>query len=128
MSEQAMTSRDAPEPRGPYPHIRIHGNSAWITGQIGRDPATGDFVEGGFEPEFHQAITNLENILAEVGATLANVVHTNVQFVEEGDLDAMNSIYAERFPVPYPARTSYGVAFLWKGARVQIDAEVRLAS
>ena len=62
MSEQAVTSRDAPEPRGPYPHIRIHGDSAWITGQIGRDPVTGDFVEGGFEPEFHQAITNLENI------------------------------------------------------------------
>ncbi len=128
MSEQAMTSRDAPEPRGPYPHIRIHGNSAWITGQIGRDPGTGGFVEGGFEAEFHQAITNLENILAEVGATLADVVHTNVQFVEEDDLDAMNRIYAERFPVPYPARISYGVAFLWKGAQVQIDAEVRLAS
>lgn len=125
--DQAVTSDDAPEPRGPYPHIRVDGHRAWITGQIGRDPVTDGFVEGGFENEFHQAITNLESILAEVGATLADVMHTCVQFVDEDDLDAMNRIYGERFPVPYPARTSFGVAFLWKGAKVQIDAVVRLA-
>ena len=122
----AVTSDEAPEPRGPYPHIRIDGDRAWITGQIGRDPVTGDFVEGGFDNEFHQAITNLEGILAEVGSSLADVVHTCVQFVDEDDLDAMNRIYGERFPVPYPARNSYGAAFLWKGAKVQIDAVVRL--
>ena len=125
--DQAVTSDDAPEPRGPYPHIRVDGDRAWITGQIGRDPVTDGFVAGGFENEFHQAITNLESILAEVGAGLADVVHTCVQFVDEDDLDAMNRIYGERFPVPYPARTSFGVAFLWKGAKVQIDAVVRLA-
>ena len=128
MSKQdiAVTSTDAPEPRGPYPHIRIDGDLAWVTGQIGRDPRTGDFVQGGFAAEFHQAITNLEAIVSEVGASLAQVTHTCVQFVDEDDLDAMNRIYAERFPVPYPARTSFGVAFLWKGAKVQIDAVLRL--
>ena len=96
----AVTSSEAPEPRGPYPHIRIDGNRAWLTGQIGREPITQEFVERGFENEFHQSITNLERILAEVGATLADVVHTCVQFVDEEDLDAMNRIYAERFPAP----------------------------
>jgi enamine deaminase RidA (YjgF/YER057c/UK114 family) len=33
----------------------------------------------------------------------------------------MNRIYGERFHDPLPARTSFGVAFLWKGAKVQID-------
>lgn len=126
MSGNALVSKDAPEPRGPYPHVRIDGARVWVTGQIGRAPDTGGFVEGGFEPEFHQAITNLEAILAEVGASLADVVHTCVQFVEEGDLDAMNRIYGERFPIPRPARTSFGAAFLWKGAKVQIDAVARL--
>lgn len=126
MSENALVSKDAPEPRGPYPHLRIDGARVWVTGQIGRAPDTGGFVEGGFEPEFHQAITNLEAILAEVGASLADVVHTCVQFVEEADLDAMNRIYGERFPAPRPARTSFGAAFLWKGAKVQIDAVARL--
>jgi len=93
-----------------------------MTGQIGRDPATQAIVTGGFEAEFQQAITNLEQILTEAGSSLDRVVRTEVQFVNEADLDAMNRIYAERFRTPYPARTSYGVAFLWKGAQVQISA------
>lgn len=125
MADVTVTTEDAPEPRGPYPHVRIDGDHVWVTGQIGRDPASGDFVTGGFEPEFHQAITNLAQILAEVGCTLADVVQTCVQFIDEDDLDSMNRIYGERFPVPYPARTSFGVAFLWKGAKVQIDCVAR---
>ncbi len=121
----AFTSNRAPDPRGPYPHLRIDGDHVWITGQIGRDPGTGDIVEGGFVAEFHQAITNLERILEEVDLSLNDVVRTSVQFVDEVDLDAMNGIYGERFPTPHPARTSFGVAFLWKGAQVQIDAVAR---
>ena len=127
MSDITVTTEGAPEPRGPYPHVRIDGDHVWVTGQIGRDPASGDFVAGGFEPEFHQAISNLEQILAEVDCSLADVVQTCVQFINEDDLDAMNRIYGERFRVPYPARTSFGVAFLWKGAKVQIDAVARRA-
>jgi len=121
MNDPTITTAAAPEPRGPYPHIRVHDGFAWVTGQIGRDAESGDFVAGGFAPEFHQAITNLEQILAEIGCGLPDVVHTEVQFVNEDDLDAMNSIYGERFLPPQPARTSYGVAFLWKGAQVQIS-------
>lgn len=124
---EAITTQDAPEPRGPYPHVRLDGDHVWVTGQIGRDPATGDFVEGGMEAEFNQAISNLEAILLEAGSSLANVLHTCVQFVNEDDLDAMNRVYGERFPTPYPARTSFGAAFLWKGALVQIDAVARRA-
>lgn len=115
----------APDPRGPYPHMRVDGDQVWVTGQIGRDPATGVIVGGGFRPEFHQAITNVEAILGEMGLGLHAVVRTCVQFVRESDLDDMNRIYRERFPPPYPARTSFGAAFLWKGALVQIDAVAR---
>ncbi|MFP4311727.1 MAG: RidA family protein [Nitriliruptoraceae bacterium] len=123
--DPTLTTSAAPEPRGPYPHARIDGDLVFVTGQIGRDPVTGDFVPGGFEAEFHQAITNLETILEGAGSSLDRVLRTCVQFVREDDLDAMNRIYAERFVEPYPARTSFGVAFLWKGATVQIDAVAR---
>lgn len=125
--EPTLTTRDAPEPRGPYPHARVDGDLVFVTGQIGRDPETGGFVEGGFDAEFHQAITNVTRILEQTGSSLGQVLHTCVQFVDEDDLDAMNGIYRERFVEPYPARTSFGVAFLWKGAKVQIDAVARRA-
>lgn len=122
MSEdRTITIKEAPVPRGPYVHARRHGGLVWVTGQIGRDPKTGDFVKGGFEAEFNQAIDNLEAILKAAGTSLDRVVRTQIEFVDESDLDAMNRIYGERFPEPLPARTSFGAAFLWKGAKVQID-------
>ena len=122
-----LTTTNAPVPRGPYVHARLHDNLVYVTAQIGRDPVTGDFVPGGFKAELNQAITNLEQILTELGSSLPQVIKAEVQFVDENDLDDMNTIYAARFSEPYPARTSYGVAFLWKGAAVQISCTATVA-
>ena len=119
--DKVITIKGAPEPRGPYVHARQHGGLVYVTAQIGRDPGTGDFVEGGFEAEFNQAIDNVEAILKAAGTSLDKVVKAQIEFVDESDLDAMNRIYGERFHEPLPARTSFGAAFLWKGAKVQID-------
>ena len=119
--DETITIDKAPIPRGPYVHGRKHGGLVYVTGQIGRDAKTGDFVEGGFEAEFIQAIDNLEEILKAAGSGLDRVVRAQIEFIDEKDLDAMNRIYGERFKAPLPARTSFGVAFLWKGAKVQID-------
>lgn len=124
--DRTITIKDAPEPRGPYVHAREHGGLVYVTAQIGRDPVTGDFVEGGFEAEFQQAIDNVEAILKASGSSLDKVVKAQIEFVDENDLDAMNRIYGERFHEPLPARTSFGVAFLWKGAKVQIDCVAAL--
>jgi 2-iminobutanoate/2-iminopropanoate deaminase len=120
-SDKTITIKGAPEPRGPYVHARQHGGLVYVTAQIGRDPKTGDFVEGGFAAEFNQAIDNVEAILKAAGTSLERVVKAQIEFVDESDLDAMNRIYGERFHEPLPARTSFGAAFLWKGAKVQID-------
>lgn len=126
-SDRTITTKGAPEPRGPYVHAREHGGLVYVTAQIGRDPRTGDFVAGGFDAEFNQAIDNLESILKASGSSLDRVVKAQIEFVDEGDLDAMNRIYGERFHDPLPARTSFGVAFLWKGAKVQIDCIASIA-
>ena len=119
--DATVVTTDAPEPRGPYVHARLHGGLVYVTAQIGRDPKTGEFVTGGFEAEFNQAIDNLESILSAAGSSLDRVVKAQIEFVEEKDLQAMNRIYGERFHDPLPARTSFGAAFLWQGAKVQID-------
>ena len=125
-TDRTFVTKGAPEPRGPYVHAREHGGVVYVTAQIGRVPETGDFVEGGFEAEFNQAIDNLEAILKASGSSLDKVVKAQIEFIDESDLDAMNRIYGERFHPPLPARTSFGVAFLWKGAKVQIDCVAAL--
>ena len=118
---EAITIPDAPAPAGPYSHGIVRGDYVWATGQIGRDPRSGKIVEGGFEAEFQQAITNLEAVLKAAGSSLDKVVWTQVEYLDEAHLDTMNRVYGQRFHHPYPARASFGVAFIWKGAQVMIN-------
>src|SRR5437899_1050615 len=144
-TDRTITIKDAPEPRGPYVHARRHGGLVYVTAQIGRDPKTGEFVKGGFEAEFNQAIDNLEAILKDSGSSLDHVVKAQIEFVDEGDVDSLDrvvrtqimytdqadedvidAVFATRFPPPRPARTTWGVRFLaaepgTELVRVQID-------
>src|SRR5207244_13596984 len=120
-SDPTVVTKDAPEPRGPYVHARQHGGLVYVTAQIGRDPKTGDFVQGGFEAEFEQAIDNLEAILKASGSSLDRVVKAQIEFVDEHDLDAMNRIYGERIHDPITVRSSFGDEFMVEGADVELD-------
>src|SRR5437879_12070009 len=103
--DPTVVTKEAPEPRGPYVHARQHGGLVYVTAQIGRDPKTGDFVEGGFEAEFQQAIDNLEAILKAAGSSLDRAVKAQIEFVEESELDAKNPIYSGSFKDTQPAHT-----------------------
>lgn len=117
----AITIPDAPAPAGPYSHGRGYGDLVWVTGQIGRDPVSGEIVKGGFEAEFEQAITNLEAVLKAARTGLDKVVWAQVEYLDHGNLETMNRVYARRFPQPYPARITFGVPFIWKAAQVMIN-------
>lgn len=105
----------------PYtPALRV-GDWVIVSGQVGM--VDGALVQGGFEDELHQALANLEARLADVGATMADVVKTTV-FLRHlsTDFSRMNDLYAAAFAEPYPSRSAIGVAELPLGAIVEIEA------
>ena len=115
---------NAPRPVPPYsPAVRCPAQAqlAFISGQIGADPATGTLPEG-FEAQAEQAIRNLETVLQAAGASLASVVKVMVLLKDMDDFGRLNAIYARHFPEPYPARTAYGVARLPREALIEIEA------
>lgn len=107
--------------------MSIHSGLIHVAGQIGRDPATGRLVAGGFTAQLDQALDNLSTILAGAGSSLANVVRAQIELVDEADFDAMNLVYGRRFGPPRPARSSFGAPFIPAGTLVQIDAIAALA-
>ena len=118
--EQVVTQ---PDPYAPFllsQAIKANG-FLFVTGQVSRNPATGDFVDGPFEDQFRRAIQNLQAILVAGGSTLGNVAMLTIYMLSHDDLDAMNRVLGEFFPDP-PARSSFGVAFLWKKCKVMVDA------
>ena len=125
-SHRGVVSRRGPQPTGSYPHAHIHGNMVWVTAQAGRDPRTGELVEGGIEGQLDRAISNLQAILEECGSSLDRVIRTQIMYTDPADVEAMDAAYGRRFSSPLPARTSWGVKFLaaepgTEIVRVQID-------
>ena len=124
---KAISTEKAPAAIGPYSQAIKVGNLVYTSGQIPIDPATGMIVTGGIKEQTLQSLTNVKAILEEVGLTMSNVLKTTVFMADMGDFADMNSVYAEFFTEPYPARSAVAVKTLPKGALVEIEviAEVK---
>lgn len=118
---KAISTQKAPAAIGPYSQAIQVGNLVFTSGQIPIDPATGVFPEGGIKEQTRQSLSNVKAILEEVGLTMSNVLKTTVFMADMNDFAAMNSVYAEFFAEPYPARSAVAVKTLPKGALVEIE-------
>ena len=105
-----------------YNHAVRLGDTLYVSGQIGLDPATGALVPGGQAAEYRQALRNLDTILRAAGTSLRRVVKTTIYMTDIGELNELNRIYAEFFPESAPAKTGVEVSRLALGARIEIEA------
>ena len=112
---------NAPTPGAPYAQAIEANGFIFVTGQVSRDAKSGEFVDGSFGEQLHRCIKNLETILVAANADLDNVVKLTIFMTSHDDLDEMNRILGQYFPDP-PARSSFGVGFLWKKCRVMVEA------
>lgn len=125
MDKTVIASENAPAALGPYSAGIAAGNLAFLSGQLGLDPSTGELADG-VVAQAEQALKNIETLLTAAGATFGNVVKTTVFLADIADFDAVNEVYAARFTEPYPARSAVQVAALPKGALVEIECIVAL--
>lgn len=121
MMKKVISTAKAPSAIGPYSQAIQVGNLVYTSGQIPIDPATGVFVEGGIKEQTRQSLLNVKAILEEAGLTMGDVVKTTVFMADMNDFADMNSVYAEFFSEPYPARSAVAVKTLPKGALVEIE-------
>ncbi|MDE2090732.1 MAG: RidA family protein [Gammaproteobacteria bacterium] len=122
MSRTAIHTDQAPKAIGPYSQAIRSGNTVYLSGQIGLDPATGELVKGGIEAEARRLFDNLKAVAETAGQGMPQVVRLTVYLVDLGDFSRLNEIMAEYFHAPYPARATVGVASLPRNARVEVDA------
>jgi len=121
MSRQAIQTAAAPAAIGPYSQAIRAGNTVYLSGQIGLDPATGSLREG-VEAQAHQVFANLEAVADAAGGTLAQVVKLTLLLADLADFARVNEIMTAHFKPPYPARATYQVAALPRAARIEVEA------
>ncbi|CAF1130766.1 unnamed protein product [Adineta ricciae] len=117
-----IKSAAAGNPSGPYSQGVQVGQTLYLSGCLGLDPKTGQFVGEGVQEQARQSLKNLGEVLKAAGATYKNVVKTNVFLQDMNDFAAMNEVYAEIFTERHPARSTVQVAGLPKNAKVEIEA------
>jgi len=122
MTRRSITTPGAPAAVGPYSQAISANELVFCSGQIALDPTTGDIVEGGIEAQADRVLRNLTAVLDAAGCTFADVVKTTVFLADIGDFAAVNAVYARFMPDPPPARSTFAVAALPKGAGIEIEA------
>ena len=117
----AIHTRDAPEAIGTYSQAVRAGDTIYVSGQIGLDPASMQMAEG-IEGQTHRGFRNLAAGAAASGLGLDHCVRMTIYLIDLAHFARVNEIMAQYVKEPYPARAAVGVAGLPRGALVEIDA------
>ncbi|MFM7693649.1 MAG: Rid family detoxifying hydrolase [Actinomycetota bacterium] len=123
MAKEIIRTDNAPAPLGgaPYNQAVKAGGLVFLAGQIPLDAESGQLVEGGIVEQTHTCFDNVAAILEAAGSDLTKVIRAQVYMIDLGEFGEMNGVYSERMGQPYPARSTFQVANLPAGARVEVE-------
>ena len=122
MPKQVIHSADAPAAIGPYSQAVRVGNTLYMSGQIPLDPKTMQIVEGGIEAQANRVFANLDAVATAAGGSLNDIVKLTILMTDLGEFAKVNEIMSAHFDAPYPARATYQVSALPRGARIEVEA------
>lgn len=118
--QPVLLGGEVPPPVGAYsPAVRA-GGFVFVSGQVPRDPVTGELVGDDVESQTRQVIANVQRALEAAGASLADVVSVVVYLANIDDWGRFNTAYKALMPNPYPTRTAVGANL--RGILIEISA------
>ncbi|HRP96367.1 MAG TPA: RidA family protein [Rhodocyclaceae bacterium] len=121
MSRTIISTTTAPAAIGTYSQAVRSGNTVYLSGQIGLDPASMAMAEG-FEAQTVRVFENLKAVAEAAGGSLADAVKLTIYLTDLANFGTVNEVMARYFAEPFPARAAVGVKELPKGALVEADA------
>ena len=125
MEKICFKTQKGPAAIGPYCTATVYGDTVYMSGVIGVDPAVGKPVEGGTLAQARQVFENIRTVLGELGLTMDDVLKTTVFLTDLGDFAEVNKLYAEYFGPNYPARSCVEVSRLPMGLSIEVECIAR---
>jgi 2-iminobutanoate/2-iminopropanoate deaminase len=122
MKIHPIQTNGAPAAIGPYSQAVQAGDLVLCSGQLGLDPASGEFAASDIQGQTRRAMENLKAVLEAAGSALSHVVKTTVFLADMADFKAMNEVYGTFFSENPPARSTVAVRDLPRGGLVEIEA------
>lgn len=119
--KKIITSKNAPEPIGPYSHAVLANNMLFVSGQIAKNASTGELVVGDIKKESKQVMENVKAILTDAGMDFTHICKTTIFLKDMNDFASVNEVYGSYFTGNYPARETVQVAKLPLDVNVEIS-------
>jgi 2-iminobutanoate/2-iminopropanoate deaminase len=119
--KKIITSKNAPNPIGPYSQAVLTGNMLFVSGQIAINPASGELMVGDIKTEAKQVMENLKGVLTEAGFDFSNVCKSTIFMKDLNDFASVNEIYGSYFTNDFPARETVQVSKLPLNVNVEIS-------
>jgi len=120
-NKATIHTENAPAAIGTYSQAVKVNNTVYLSGQIPLDPNSMELVNDSFEAQVHQVFKNLTAVCEASDGELQDIVKLNIYLTDLSHFATVNSIMAEYFSQPYPARAAIGVSELPKGSAVEMD-------
>ena len=121
MAKIIISTPNAPAAIGTYSQAVRVGDTVYMSGQIGLDPASMQMVDG-IDAQIVRVFDNLQAVAEAAGGSLADVVKLNVFLTDLSNFAKVNETMARYFSEPFPASAAVGVKELPRGALVEADA------
>ena len=121
MAKTIIATHNSPSAIGTYSQAVRVGDTVYLSGQIGLDPATMQMVDG-IDAQIVRVFENLKAVAEAAGGSLNDVVKLNVFLTDLANFARVNETMAAYFNAPFPARAAVGVKELPRGALVEADA------
>jgi 2-iminobutanoate/2-iminopropanoate deaminase len=119
--KKIIVTKNAPDPIGPYSQAVQAGGFIFVSGQVGKNPTTGNVVNDTIQNETKQVMQNIKNILETGGSSLDKVVKTTIFLTNMDDFSKMNEVYGSFFKGEFPARETVQVSRLPLNVNVEIS-------
>ena len=105
----------------PFSEAVRHGNTLYLSGQVGIVPGSLKLAPGGIKEEAKQTMENIKTSLEAHGYTMANLIKCTVMLTDMSEWSAFNEVYKTFFAGNHPARSAFGANGLALGARVEVE-------
>ena len=122
ISYPGMSASDRPMGSAPLSAALLCGPILFISGQVAIDPASGSVAVDDMATQTRQVLSNMKSLVENAGMTMRDIGKVGIYLTRLEDFDAMNSVYAEFFEAPYPARATVGIALNDPRLLVEMDA------
>lgn len=124
--KEIINTDKAPQAIGTYSQAVKVGKTVYLSGQIPLVPETMEMVEGTFEDNVRRVFDNLTAVCEAAGGSLQDIAKLNIFLTDLGNFAKVNTIMAEYFEQPYPARAAVQISALPKDAEVEMDGVLEL--